>query len=113
MIRSASALNPKEKERKMINRAAKEVLDAIEVDIINATKNNQAAIDFPIPITYASQEDCNLLIQEKIVDELIAADYTVKIYRDRQTLFNISWDGGITDYEKEKIKKKLEKYTVG
>jgi len=117
MIKTAEELRLSSKRLDSINYEVKDVLGAMQVEMVNANKEGRSSIDFQVPKTYSSVGDNENDIKKiatYVLRELIDNGYRVKIYDigDGPYLYNISWSIKISKAEKQDLNELLDKHIV-
>jgi hypothetical protein len=114
MIKRADDLRSCARNKRVITAEVKEVLHAMEVEMVNANKDGRSKIDFNVPKSYSTignDVDSIMVIVTQVLRELIDADYMVKIYdREHTYLFDIRWSTELTSNDRHKMITLLKKH---
>ena len=112
MIRSADDLRATSRNKNVIRNEMREILKAIEHQMLIINREGRNSVDFKIPKTYASvgsDADSVMLIVAGVLQELLDANYSVKIIDLEHTfLYSIRWDCEMTSEDKQKLIKSNE-----
>lgn len=116
LIRTAEELRGQSFQRRIIIPQAREVLNAIERTIIDASKEGLGFVNFDVPRTYAAIGDDQssiLAVNATVLNELVAGGYVVSIReRDHSLLFNISWPTDFNERDLKQMATLMARHTV-
>lgn len=100
LIKAADDLRSCARNKRVIATEVKEILHAMEAEMVNANKDGRSHIDFNVPKSYSTignDVDSIMMIVTRVLRELVDADYVVKIYdREYAYLFEIRWSTELT-----------------
>lgn len=114
MIKPANELRTASRNKRVIKTEIREIIKAMEHQMIGANRDGRTSIDFKVPKTYMSvggDIDSIILIVSGVLRELVDGDYDVKI-RDltHSYLFTIRWEAELNDIDRRDIIKFLGKH---
>ena len=116
LIRSAEELRGQSFQRRIIIPQAREVLNAIERTVIDASKEGLGFVNFEVPRTYAAIGDDQgsiLAVNATVLNELVAGGYNVTIRElDHSLLFNISWTTDFNERDLRTMAALMARHTV-
>jgi hypothetical protein len=107
MIKPARELRTVSRNKRVIMSEIREIVKAMEQQMVGANRDGRSYIDFKVPKTYMSvgeDVDSVILIVSGVLRELVNGDYDVKI-RDlnHSYLFTIRWESDITNIDRRDI----------
>lgn len=114
LIKAADDLRSCARNKRVIAAEVKEVLHAMEVEMVNANKDGRSKIDFHVPKSYSTvgnDVDSIMIIVTQVLRELVDGNYKVKIYDQEHTyLFEIRWTSELTSSDRRDMINFLKKH---
>jgi len=116
MIKPADELRTASRNKRVIKTEIREIVKAMEHQMVGANRDGRTSIDFKVPKIYASvgeDVDSIILIVSGVLRELVDGDYDVKI-RDlnHSYLFTIRWEAELTIIDRRDILKFLGTHMI-
>lgn len=116
MIKHADELRTSSRNKHVIMTEIREIVKAMEQQMVGANRDGRTCIDFKVPKTYMSigeDVDSIILIVSGVLRELVNGNYDVKI-RDLQNsyLFTIRWEAELTTSDRRSILEFMKKHMV-
>jgi hypothetical protein len=116
MIKPADELRTVSRNKRVIKTEIREIVKAMEHQMVGANRDGRTSIDFKVPKTYMSvgeDIDSIILIVSGVLKELVDGDYDVKILDlNHSYLFTIRWESELTTIDRRGILKFLGKHMV-
>lgn len=116
MIKTANELRLQSRNKRVVLNEMREILKAMEYQMVIANREGRSYIDFKVPKTYASvgqDTDSMMRIVSGTLKELINAGYHVGIRDMEHTfIFTIRWEIEMTDVEKDALLSLMEEHMV-
>lgn len=116
MIKSAGELRSQSRNKQVIRNEMKEILKAMEYQMVVANREGRSYIDFKVPKTYASvgqDVDSVMLIVTGVLKELLDGGYHVQIRDIEHTfIFTIRWEIEMTEEDKKKLINLMQQHMI-
>ena len=114
-MRSARELREMSRNKKVVDAEVREILMAMQAEMIKMTKEGCNCIIFAVPKTYASigdDPDTAMVVVTTVLKKLISLGYDVKITDIKHSYdFKIRWIVDITERDRRDMNELIERYT--